>query len=429
MRELLKNRSFLRFFSGRVVTNIGDSLYLIGALWLVHDLTGSTLYTGAAGFLLRAPRLIQFLFGPLVDRWDLRKTLIGTQLIQGVFVLSLPVASALNLLSVWLVLAVIPTLATVSRIQYPTQTAMLPRIVEDDQLVRANSLFQMSGRTLDIVFNATAGVLIAAVGVTQLFVIDAVTFGIATLLFLGVKLRTLEQPEEAGGTPAATDGGEPADEEGQVAEYLTELKEGIAYLRGSLLVYMGIGGMIANFGAGMMTAVFPAFADGFGGAEMYGFLMAAMATGTLVGAAGSWVVEDLPYGVFAIAGHVLAGVGIASAVFAHNQYLTPALLFVGLTPIGAANVLLGSVLQSSVSDEYMGRVSAAFSTLTTMTLPLGSVAGGVIGSAFSPSIALYVLATFVGLLAAFFLLKEDLRSLPSVAEIDAATMQLGTSPD
>ena len=411
-----------------MITNVGDSLYLIGALWLVHDLTGSTLFTGAAGFLLRAPQIVQFLFGPLVDRWDLRRTLIGTQLVQGIFVLALPIAGVLDMLTVWLVLALIPTLSLVSRMQVPAQTAMLPRIVEDEQLVQANSLFQMSGRTLDIAVNAVAGVLIAVVGVTQLFVIDAVTFGIAALLFLGVNVRGIE--EDSGQPVAAADGGEPVDdEESAFDEYLADLTEGLSYLRGSLLMYLALGGMIANFGAGMMTAVFPAFADSFGGAEMYGFLMASMATGMFVGAVVSSVADDLPYGLFAIVGHLVAGVCVAGAVLAQHRYITPALLFVGLIPIGAANVMVGSVLQSAVSDQYMGRVSSAFNSLTTMTLPVGSLAGGVIGGVFSPTVALCVLAVFIMSLAGYFLLNADLRSLPSVAEIDATTLQLGTAPE
>lgn len=398
-----------------MLTNIGDSLYLIAALWLVHELTGSTLYTGLAGFLLRAPRLIQFLAGPLVDQWNLRRTLIATQVIQGVFVLVVPLAATLDLLSVWVVLAVIPTLATVSRLQYPAQTALLPLIVEDDQLVRANSLFKMTGRSADIAFNAGAGVLIAVIGATQLFLVDAVTFAAASVLFLGVKLPSDEQPKE-----------ETESDESVFDDYVEDLREGIKYLRGSLLIPIGIGGVIANFGSGIMTAVFPAFADALGGPEMYGLLMAALVAGNLGGAAGSALIEDLPYGVFSVVGFGVTAVAMFGAVFFRGQIATPVLLCVAFLPIGAFNVLLGSLMQSAVEQEFLGRVSSAFSSFTTLTLPLGSLVGGVVGGAFSPAGALYLISLLVALLAVYFAVTTRIRTLTRVADLDADAVGLGT---
>ncbi|MFB6177905.1 MAG: MFS transporter, partial [Halobaculum sp.] len=420
MRELYKDVAFVRFFSGRVITNLGDSLYLIGALWLVHDLTGSAALTGVAGFLLRAPQIIQFLVGPLVDRWDLRRTLVSTQILQGVFVLAVPFASFVDALSVWVVLAVIPTLALIARLQYPAQSAMLPQIVEDDQLVRANSMFKLTGRSADIAFNAGAGFLIALVGATQLFLFNAVTFGIATLLFMGVQLPNAPEEDEDEAESEKTAEEDPFD------EYLSDLREGITYLRGSLLVPIAVGGMIANFGSGIMTAVFPAFADTFGGPEMYGILMSSLAAGTVVGSAASWLVEDLPYGVFGIVGYGVSAVAMLAAVFFKGAIVTPALFFVALMPVGSFNVLLGSLLQSSVEQEFLGRVSSTFSSLTMLTLPVGSLVGGLVAGAFSPSVALYLFGGLLGVLVVYFLFNAQIRTLPQVSKLTADQMGLGT---
>ncbi|MGA9230563.1 MAG: MFS transporter, partial [Exiguobacterium oxidotolerans] len=66
MFELLKNRNFMFLLAGRLVTNIGDSLYYIAAMWLVHDIGQSAFYTGLAGFVILSPKALQFLAGPLV---------------------------------------------------------------------------------------------------------------------------------------------------------------------------------------------------------------------------------------------------------------------------------------------------------------------------------------------------------------------------
>ena len=53
-------------------------------MWLVYVLTGSSFYTGLAGFLVQAPTSVQFLFGPLIHRWKLRRVFVGTQLVQAI---------------------------------------------------------------------------------------------------------------------------------------------------------------------------------------------------------------------------------------------------------------------------------------------------------------------------------------------------------
>lgn len=89
----VRNANFRRLILGRLVTNAGDSLSLIATMWLVFDLSGSTATTGVAGFLVRVPETLQFLFGPLVDRYSIRILLIGSQAVQGIVVLTLPVVA------------------------------------------------------------------------------------------------------------------------------------------------------------------------------------------------------------------------------------------------------------------------------------------------------------------------------------------------
>ena len=116
---LVRNTTFLRLFSGRVVTDIGDTLYLVGAMWLIWELTGSSFYTGLAAALLRLPGVFSVFIGPFVDRWQLRRILLSTQIINAVGVLVVPLAAATGHLSVWLILLLIPTLQFVNSFVYP----------------------------------------------------------------------------------------------------------------------------------------------------------------------------------------------------------------------------------------------------------------------------------------------------------------------
>ncbi|MFB9807612.1 MFS transporter [Haladaptatus pallidirubidus] len=128
MHKLLRNTAFRRLLFGRLVTNAGDSLYAVAAMWLVYELTGSSTYTGLAGALTMAPQLAQMLIGPLVDHWPFRRLLIAVQLVQATVVLVIPVAWLFGIRSVTLVLVVVPILSLLNQFVYPAQSAALPEL-------------------------------------------------------------------------------------------------------------------------------------------------------------------------------------------------------------------------------------------------------------------------------------------------------------
>lgn len=70
--DIVKNRNYLLLLIGRVVTNIGDSLYYVTTMWLVYKLGGNAFYTGLAGFLTLLPASLQFITGPFVDQWQVK---------------------------------------------------------------------------------------------------------------------------------------------------------------------------------------------------------------------------------------------------------------------------------------------------------------------------------------------------------------------
>lgn len=79
-RELLTNKAFLLLFLGRLITNAGDSVYLVATLWYVSQSDGSGVVAGLAGFLITVPQVFQFLFGPFVDRLQVKPVVVGARL-------------------------------------------------------------------------------------------------------------------------------------------------------------------------------------------------------------------------------------------------------------------------------------------------------------------------------------------------------------
>lgn len=451
MQTVLRNRNFARLFAGRLVTNIGDSIYFVAAMWLVWELTDDEFFTGLAGFLVLAPAGLQFLFGPLVDRWDLRRVLVGTQLIQGLLVLSVPLAAATGRLSVWLVLAVMPTLALLNQLVYPAQTAAIPRLVEKEELVSANSMFALAYQGVDAVFNALAGVLVAVVGAVALFTLDAVTFALAAAIFATLSVPradTAESDGDAGSGPvpetpipdpeAAPDGGRSAGgtdskegdttpdaqsevvapDEGALSTYLTELREGIGYLRGTFVVPMVVGSVVINFALGATIAVLPSYGARVGGAEGYGLLMAAFAIGILLGSLAASALDSLAFGRLSITAFLLSGVAWLGAVGVGWLPATAALFVLAFVPVGVTNVLIVSVIQAVVPETLLGRVTAVLGSASAVATPFGALAGGAVASLFGPVLVIAGGGAGFLLLAGYVASVPSLRRLPAVGDID-----------
>jgi MFS family permease len=448
---VLRNPDFARLLSGRLVTNAGDSLYAVAAMWLVFDLTGSEAFTGLAGFLVMSPNLLQAFVGPLVDRWSLRAVMVWSQLIQAVLVLAVPVAAWLGVLSVWVVLTVIPLAAFVNQFAYPAQQAALPRIVDDEELVRANAALQVGYGGVDAAFNAVAGLLVAAVGAVALYLVDAVTFLLAAALFVSLRVpartasadtapsvgrstgetptgetptgeTTAADDPTAGGDQAPTlagDGGrDRVGLRGAVDRYLDDLRGGVGFVRGTLLLPLLVTGLVANFTLGGVTAVLPSFAAGYGGADVYGVLLAGIGTGTLLGALLASRLDHLPVGVLSMGGFLLSaglwGLGVASP-WAPATAVLFALAFV---PVGVTNVVIMSMVQRLVPEGMLGRVSALLGSASTAMAPVGSLLGGVSAAWLGVGTVAGGAALGFLFIAVYTAVVPQLRTLPPAAELE-----------
>lgn len=445
---LLRNRAFALLVGGRLVTNAGDSLYYIAAMWLVYDLTGSELYTGLAGFLVMAPSALQFLFGPLVDRAPLRPLLVGTQVAQGLLVLVVPVAHFLGLLSVWVVLTVMPLLSLLNQPVYPAQSAALPRIVEREELVGANSVLTLAYQGVDAGFNALGGVVVAASGAVTLFLVDSVTFAVATLLFLGLDIPEAgagdideSDPDDESGAdttadpdtdPAAVpDGGtgEPADDDGTDPGgwdgYLADLREGIDFLRGTVVARLTLGVIIVNFAFGGVMAVLPSYGDTMGGAGAYGLLAAAVGVGMLVGSLIGNAVEGWPFGYVVSGGMALGAVLWTAAITVGSMPVTPVLLALALIPAGTMNVLVFSLVQAVVPDRLLGRAMSVIMSGASAMTPIGALVGGALADATSPALVLYGNAVATALFALYVFAVPSLRRIPRVGAVSTLSAERG----
>ncbi|TDQ42659.1 MFS transporter [Aureibacillus halotolerans] len=410
MLPILLNKNVLWLFIGRLITNIGDSLYYVASMWLVFTLSDSSFYTGLAGFLILLPKALQFLTGPFVDRWAIKKTLVITQLLQAVLICLLPLAYAVDMLTVPFILTVMPLIACIEEFAYPSQTKALPLLVEKERLVDANGLFSFAYQGVDLLCNALAGMLVMLVGAVTVYLIDSVTFAIAALCFSLVTIPAKRRMTTDKPTMTAA-----------AKSYAKDLREGFSVVFRSFMYIFLIGSTMVNLCIGMSMAVMPAFSSSYGGAEMYGGMQAAMAGGSLIGALLGSVLGKYNIGVAAILSFFLGGVAWMTAALVPIPTVTIICFALAWIPMGAVNVLLAGVTQSMIPNRLLGRVNSVMTSMSVVSMPIGSLAGGYLATLMGSHLLFTLSGTGLFAIAVVWLLHPTLRQLPKAKEMEPST--------
>ena len=362
---LRRHREFRLLFIGRLVSTFGNMITFVAVPYQVYQLTHSVFVVGMLG-LAELAALIGFamLGGALADAADRRKMVLLSE--AGLMAGSILLArnSLLTHPLVWLIFVIAALQGALDALQRPSLDALLPRLVDRDELAAAGALGTFRGTIGMIAGPALAGVLVAAAGLPITYLVDIGTFvvGLACLLLMRA-------------VPPPVDAARPS---------IRRVVEGIRYARSRPEL---IGTYVVDTVAmlfGMPMALFPAIAQGLGGPKVLGLLYAAPAVGSFLFAATSgWTGRVHRHGMGVIVAATLWGVAII--FFGLVPGLVPALTFLALA--GAADAMSGVFRQviwnQTIPDSIRGRL-AAIELLSYSGGPtLGNFEAGVVASLFS----------------------------------------------
>ena len=409
MLSVLKNKNFLFLILGRLVTNIGDSMYTVAAMWLVFDLSKSTFYSGLAGFLTMFPTVLQFLTGPIVDKVRLNKVLVWSQLIQAILVLIIPFFYFIGYLNIWIIMMIMPLIVFIEQFTYPAQSAALPKIIKSQDLVKANSIMSFSYQGTDIIFTGIAGIVIASAGAISIYLVDSFTFLLAALFFKCVKLEQKSKIEH-----------KPRFHFKKVIHnYTTDIKEGFTLIRHSLIPKILLGSMISNFMLSATIVILPSFSSIRGGEEYYGYYLASMSCGLLIGSIFATAFGRFAIGSLTIYGFFISGVLWSISAIAASPYISIILFGLSQVSIGVTNVIFMSILQSVLPEEFIGRVFSFIASLTSIAAPFGSLLGGFTASLIGSDKVFFIGGIAMLFVSVYWVFQSSLRSIPSSERISA----------
>lgn len=370
LSPLRDSRDFRLLWIGELVSHTGRHITVVALPFQVWELTHSPLALGLIGLVQVGP-LIAFslLGGAIADAWDRRRLLLVSQVGSVAASLMLVGGAVAGDPPVWFLYLAAGVSASFAALDSPARSAAIPRLVPKDRISSAIALNQVLFQVNDVAGPALGGLIIAGLGLTWAYAIDAVTFLAA--IWTIAAMRPMP-PEHDGPRPPV----------------LRSIREGFAYLKGRRVLtstfLVDLDAMIF----GMPRALFPVLADRafHVGPAGLGLLYAAPGVGALVGALlTGWVRHVRHQGravlwAVAVWGLAIVGFGLSTEAFG--------LALVFLAVAGGADVISAifrsTILQSSVPDRLRGRLSGIHIMVVVGGPRLGDVEAGLVGQLVSP---------------------------------------------
>jgi MFS family permease len=379
----LRHRNYRLFLTGQIISTVGTWMQSVAMPWLALQLTHSGFLVGLVLAVQFTPVLIGSPFGGIVaDRYRKRNVLLVTQTAFMVPSFALFVLSASGHAQYWEVLLAALAAGTINVFDVPCRQAFVIEMVGRQDLMNAIALNSSVFNGAAVIGPSVAGVIIAAVGVPICFLANSVSYlaAVAALLLMRNLPTVVRQAQEQ--------------------PWTQRIAEGAAYARrepvvGLLLVVVAV---FSLFAMNRLTLI-PLFADQVldVGARGFGFLMASMGMGALLGA--------LTLAFFPRLGDdprrqlLVAFVWVAALLTFSISRTFPlsmaALLLAGYSQISFV-ATANNRIQTLTPDHLRGRVMALYAQALIGVGPFGSMQAGILASLLGAPWAMAIGATVAG---------------------------------
>jgi MFS family permease len=395
----LQEREFRLFFTGQMVSLLGDAVTPFALVWAVLDLTGSTRDLGFVLAAKTAPLVVFLLVGGVfADRLPRRGVMVAADVAR----MAIQAATAALLLShtarVWELVVLQAFAGTGTAFFNPASTGLTPMIVSAGRLQEANALRGMSMALTQFAGPALAGLLIVTVGPGSALAIDAASFGVSAFY-----LARLPLPLHVGLPPQS---------------FTRDLLDGWREFAARSWVWLSV---VSFFLANMMNSVWLVLAaawvkNGHGGAGAWTAILVVSAIGALAaGATALRVKPRRPLLLASIASLPFAAPIIVLALKLPWQTFLVTELVTGFGGM-LLNTLWETTLQQHIPPASLSRVSAYDWFGSLLGDPLGLALAGVLAAGIGMSRTLWIAAAVDLIAIAAMITAPSVRHLQRLGE-------------
>jgi MFS family permease len=354
------------WFLSQVLSASGTMTQGVAMAWLVLELTDRAVYLGLLTAATFGPVLVLGAWaGALVDRFDRRHLLIVTQILSIALGTGLAILAASGAVEVWMLFAAALAGGCILSVDGPARQVYVLELVGSERTASAVGLYEIVINVSRVLGPATGAVLLATIGASACFAVNAASF-VPPLAVLLLAHRRGRVPGPA--TPRAS------------------VREGLRYVRHapairSCVLLAAASGLLFNFGVGLPLLVTKTFHSGGG---VYGALVAVFGVGAvggaLLAAGGPPHVEGRRVRLLAL------GTGLTVLAAAAAPSLP--LLFVGLAVAGFLSIwfiaLANTLVQLRADPPLRGRVMGVWSMALPGMNPITGLVAGVVAQLAGP---------------------------------------------
>ena len=375
---------FWRVWSASTVSELGSGLTYVALPLLTVTLTRDARLVSLVGAAQALPFLLFGLqSGAVADRLDRRRIMWATDVLRAALTALLVLLVITGPLTVGVLCGLAFALGAADILFLNASAAIIPDLVAPEGLERANAWLGSAQVVASSFVGLPLGALVFGLSRSAPFAVDAGSFAIAAALVLALR----------GSFRSVRTG---------TATMRQDVREGVVWLWGHQLLRalaLLLAVINAAFAAGEVVLVLYALEDLHAGRLGYSLLLGVLALGSVVGGAATPSLRGR-FGVRPVIGTAAALMALGVLVPGVTTRLPLVLLGLFAAGVGTLrwNVSTITLRQQLVPAEMLGRVTSAYRLVGLGAMPLGAVAGGLVGHAVGLR-AVYLLAGAVLALA------------------------------
>ncbi|MCX5711486.1 MAG: MFS transporter [Candidatus Omnitrophica bacterium] len=372
MFSSLKVRNFRLYWMGMFVSLIGTWIQAVAQSWLVFALTKSVFLLGLVGFLSSAPVFFLSLFGGVfADRVNKKRILLFTQNAFMLLAFALALLVQFKVVTPSQIMFIAVLNGIVMSFDAPTRQSIIVDLVGKGRILNAIALNSAAFNSSRIIGPAVAGILIASVGMTGCFYINGISFLAVIIALLLIKVNLPQRKSSE-------------------LSFMKDLGQGLAYIKSHSTIMILISMVAVSSFFGVSYAILmPVFANDVlkVGVKGLGILMAASGLGALIAALLLARMGDFRNkGRFLIISSLIFSLSVVLFALSKSYALSLLVLVViGWSSVSAMSIT-NTLLQTTVSDEFRGRVMSAFMFTFAGIMPFGNLVAGAFSQAFGVSL-------------------------------------------
>ncbi|WP_246206675.1 MFS transporter [Virgibacillus ihumii] len=368
MRSLAKNKGYMTLMGAQAISSIGDWLSIVAIITLVGlKWNASPIQVSAVILCLAVPMaLLGPVAGIVADRFSRKTIMIISDVVRAGLILVLTIASSL-----WMVYATLFTIGIFSAVFIPAKNGKLKEVVGENDMKGAMSITSMIDSTTKILGPLISGVLVAAFGSQQVFIIDSATFVVSAVLLLFLpNAVNIEHTEESEQTQES---------------FKQEFAMGLSFIKSSRfmivgLLMMGVSLLILQSADTQLIVLIRELTNP--SPDLFGYLVTGSGAGMFL--AGVMLAKKTDYRAYPLMLMGVCGIGLSFGIMGALTYYdlsysiiwAPALGFTAGFSASLIFVPFQATVQVDTPVNMTGRVFGVINSVMTTATIIGPLLGG-----------------------------------------------------